>query len=324
LLFSDIRRQARFASYALAGMSAVAALTWLRRQTFPQLIEVPTFRPRTRALALQPDILGRLRELVNRWSLLGAAGLIAAIVLAMTIPALATGAPSVDASAIQSSAGVTGSSVTRVEDLSAATFVGSLPFVAQQRYFASLDGSRAPGHAFVTGGREASLAEYLQNVKAEAALPYLSDAANKTGAIEAWNAAVAEQERQRQAEAAAAEAERLASLRTSQVAGSWRAPALAGGTVLHATVTFYACVGNGFCGNMSSGQQVFEGAAACSSDLPFGTRFIVNNDPQQRVFVCLDRGALSSTWVDVWFYDIADGWAWQSLVGTASDITIIG
>ena len=323
MLFSDIRRQARFASYALAGMSAVAALTWLRRQTFPQLIDVPTFRPRSRAVAMQPDILAALREAVNRWSLLGAAGLIAAIVLAMTVPALTTGAASVDASAIQSSAGVTGTSTTRVEDLSATTFVGALPFVAQQRYFAALDGSLAPGHAFVTGGRESSLAEYLQGVTGQVALPYLADAVTKTEAIDAWSAAVAEAQRQ-QIEAAAAEAERLASLRTSEVAGIWRAPALTAGSVRYATVTFYACIGNGFCGNMSSGQPVFEGAAACSADLPFGTRFIVNNDPQQRVFVCLDRGALSSTWVDIWFYDVADGWAWQSLVGTYSDITILG
>jgi hypothetical protein len=40
------------------------------------------------------------------------------------------------------------------------------------------------------------------------------------------------------------------------------------------------------------------------------------------VFTCLDRGALSATWVDVWFYDIADGWAWQSLVGTSGEIII--
>jgi hypothetical protein len=305
-------------------MSAVATLTWLRRQTFPQLIDVPAFTPRSRALALQPDILGRLRELVNRWSLLGAGGLIAAIVLAMTIPAITTGASTFNPSAVQSSAGVTGTSATRVEDLSAATFAGSLPFVAQQRYYASLDGSLAPGFAFVNGGRQASLAEYLQGVNEQVSLPYLSDAATKTEAIDAWTAAAAEAQRQQQAQAAAAEAERLASLRVSQVASVWRAPAIAGGTILPATVTFYACVGNGFCGNMSSGQPVFEGAAACSSNLPFGTRFIVNNDPQQRVFVCLDRGALAATWVDIWFYDVADGWAWQSLVGTYSDITILG
>ena len=74
---------------------------------------------------------------------------------------------------------------------------------------------------------------------------------------------------------------------------------------------------------MATGQAPFEGAAACSSNLPFGTRFSIANDPAGRVFTCLDRGALSPTWVDVWFYDAADGWAWQSIVGTSSDIIIV-
>jgi hypothetical protein len=82
-------------------------------------------------------------------------------------------------------------------------------------------------------------------------------------------------------------------------------------------------VGNGFCGNMASGQRPFPGAAACSSNLPMGTRFVIADDPNQTVFTCLDRGALAATWVDVWFYDAADGWAWQANVGTSSEITIV-
>ena len=58
-------------------------------------------------------------------------------------------------------------------------------------------------------------------------------------------------------------------------------------------------------------------------NLPFGTRFVITDDPSQRIFVCLDRGALAATWVDVWFYDVADGWAWQSGLGTRSDIIIV-
>jgi hypothetical protein len=90
-----------------------------------------------------------------------------------------------------------------------------------------------------------------------------------------------------------------------------------------ATVTFYSCIDNGFCGNMATGDPVFAGAAACSADMPFGTRFVVANDPTGQVFVCMDRGLLAPTWVDVWFYDVADGWAWQAPVGTHSDIIIV-
>jgi hypothetical protein len=89
-----------------------------------------------------------------------------------------------------------------------------------------------------------------------------------------------------------------------------------------ARVTFYACVGDGFCGNMASGSPVFDGAAACSNDLAMGTRFSIVTDPTGRVYQCLDRGHLAPTWVDVWFYDVASGWPWQSAVGAWSDIIV--
>jgi hypothetical protein len=98
------------------------------------------------------------------------------------------------------------------------------------------------------------------------------------------------------------------------------------GTVLTARITVYGCTGpgGGFCGNMSSGGQVFEGAAACSSDLPFGTRLTIAGDPTGRVYECLDRGALPATWVDVFFYNPSDGIAWQSIVGsTQVQVTIV-
>lgn len=95
-----------------------------------------------------------------------------------------------------------------------------------------------------------------------------------------------------------------------------------GGVIQGVRVTFYACLGNGFCGLMANGQQAFEGAAACSSDLPTGTRFSIVTDPTGRTYECLDRGRLAPTWVDVWWYDAADGWAWQSQVGSWSDIIV--
>ena len=98
------------------------------------------------------------------------------------------------------------------------------------------------------------------------------------------------------------------------------------GTVLRARITVYGCVGpgGGFCNGMASGVGVFEGAAACSADLPFGTRVRISGDPTGRVYECLDRGHLATTWVDVFFYDTRDGIAWQSLLGgTLTNIEIV-
>jgi hypothetical protein len=132
---------------------------------------------------------------------------------------------------------------------------------------------------------------------------------------------------------AAAQSAAAASARTSQVRGAAVAPytrgtasGYAAGTVLPARITIYGCTGpgGGFCGNMASGIRVFEGAAACSSNLPFGTRFTVSGDPSGRTYECLDRGHLSSTWVDIFFADTRTGMAWQSNLGTTKgEITIV-
>ena len=98
------------------------------------------------------------------------------------------------------------------------------------------------------------------------------------------------------------------------------------GTVLRARVTIYGCTGpgGGFCNHMASGGNAFAGAAACSYNLPFGTKLTIAGDPTGRVYECLDRGALANTWVDVYFEDTRDGMAWQSLLGgTVADITIV-
>jgi hypothetical protein len=105
-----------------------------------------------------------------------------------------------------------------------------------------------------------------------------------------------------------------------------RASGYAPGTHLYARITMYGCVGSGggFCGGMASGITVFEGAAACSSDMPFGTKFTIEGDPTGRTYECLDRGHLSSPWVDVFFYNTADGFAWAGFLGgTHANITIV-
>lgn len=88
-------------------------------------------------------------------------------------------------------------------------------------------------------------------------------------------------------------------------------------------ITFYSCLGEGFCGNMYNGQRVHQGAAACSFDLPIGTSFTIAGDPTNRVYRCEDRGVLTATWVDIYWYDPADGWAWQRQVGRYGTIQIV-
>lgn len=98
------------------------------------------------------------------------------------------------------------------------------------------------------------------------------------------------------------------------------------GTVMRARITIYGCSGpgGGFCNNMASGGTAFEGAAACSTNLPFGTRLTITGDPTGRVYECLDRGSLAATWVDVYFENTSDGIAWQSSLGTTlTDIHIV-
>ncbi len=88
-------------------------------------------------------------------------------------------------------------------------------------------------------------------------------------------------------------------------------------------VTFYDCLQQGFCGAMYNGELVYEGAAACSWDLPIGTRFVIENDPTERIYVCADRGLLAETWVDIFFYSPNGGWAWQEAVGRYATIHIL-
>ena len=101
-------------------------------------------------------------------------------------------------------------------------------------------------------------------------------------------------------------------------------PAALPGRLLHGVnVTFYDCLVQGFCGDMYNGEPVYEGAAACSWDLPLGTRFAIENDPTGRIYVCADRGLLSDTWVDIFFYSPEEGWAWQQRVGRYGTILIL-
>jgi hypothetical protein len=263
------------------------------------------------SIPAQPEWLGRLWDFIGRRGLLLA--LIASLLLliAATVPtfALPSGS-SVSVAPLRSSIGTTADPSAMIGDLSVATFAGDLPFVRQSRYMSALTTGGPEGQRFVQGAREASIARYIQDVGVQVTLPYVQNAIRTQDQIIAWDAAVTELDRQ-------------AAIRSARASQLWQPAAIAAGVSMPSTVTFYACVGNGFCGNMASGIAPFEGAAACSSNIPFGTKFYIANDPSQRTFVCLDRGALAPNWVDVWFYDAADGWAWQSLVGTSSEIVIV-
>lgn len=314
MLFS--RRDAQVANYTLASTAAVAVLSQLRQQAFPMAIEIPQFTPRSRALVLAPEWLGGLPRTVARQALLAAAFAALVLFLATAIPAwlaFQDGGSAPSATALRSSAGVTGTASTGIANAGATSFVGDVPFVQQLRYFDSVSSSAPAAATFVQGARESTVVGYLQNIGLQVTLPYLNDAVTNIQAFETYASALVEAERLQQIEAAAQRA----------AARSWSAPPIAGGTTLPSTVTFYACVGNGFCGNMASGIKPFPGAAACSGNMPMGTRFTISDDPNHQVYTCLDRGALSATWVDVWFYDVADGWAWQSNVGTSSEIVIL-
>jgi hypothetical protein len=89
------------------------------------------------------------------------------------------------------------------------------------------------------------------------------------------------------------------------------------------TLTFYDCMDQGFCGAMYNGENVYEGAAACSFDLEIGTRFTIPGDPTRRVYVCKDRGLLPDTHVDIFWNNPDDGWQWQGAVGSRGTIEII-
>lgn len=295
--------------------TAVAALAYLREETLPQIMAVPEFIPRPRATPAQPAWLdGLLKQIARRGALLAALAAVIAIAI-VALPAVASlqqdSPPASGAS--RGASAITGSAATRVEDLSVASFVGGLPFLQRSQFLSALVPAAAAPAQFITSAREATIVEYLGGVTGEVALPALNDAISTKRALDIWKAAIAEVQR--------AEAAQARSARVSPQAGAAITP---GTRIANTFVTFYACVGNGFCGNMANGQRVFAGAAACSNNLPFGTRFIIEGDPSARTYVCLDRGVPGPTWVDIWFYDVADGWAWQSALGrTRGEIVIV-
>lgn len=98
-------------------------------------------------------------------------------------------------------------------------------------------------------------------------------------------------------------------------------PVPSGGTLI-VSLTFYNCrgQGGGYCGAMSSGVGVYEGAAACGYGLPLGTRFSIVGEG--RVYVCEDRGLGPYDWIDIFFWDYDSGRAWRNNFGQSVEIVI--
>jgi len=104
-------------------------------------------------------------------------------------------------------------------------------------------------------------------------------------------------------------------------------------TYFETSITYYYCVpgvdprsigdGGGYCGAMASGQQVFEGAAACRPGL-LGQRFRIEGDPTQRIYVCADTGgSVLQDHRDIWFMNSDEGYAWWAALGDRAFIEIL-
>lgn len=97
-----------------------------------------------------------------------------------------------------------------------------------------------------------------------------------------------------------------------------------GGT-LTVALTFYVCTnappGQSYCGRMSSGAVVYEGAAACGGAMALGTRFSIVGEG--RVYVCEDRGAGPYYWIDIFHYDYYAGRAWRDQWPESVEIQVL-
>jgi hypothetical protein len=247
----------------------------------------------------------------------------------MTAPALPVAAPGADARAFIAQR----FALATMLAIAGIVIAASLPAITT---FALSVGDRAPAAvaAPLAGPPEAQRAGASVSGGWERAYTLALPPADDVAAAVAAGAAEAEYQALRQALATLNEQRiaqeaartRAAAAATNPTRSLNRASGYAAGTVLRARVTIYGCTGpgGGFCGGMASGVGVFEGAAACSHDLPFGTKLRIIGDPTGRTYECLDRGALSATWVDVFFHDTSAGMAWASqLGGTVADIEIV-
>jgi len=61
--------------------------------------------------------------------------------------------------------------------------------------------------------------------------------------------------------------------------------------------------------------------AACGSAFEMGQHLRIPGIPG--TVQCLDHGLGPPLWVDAYFYDAADGWAWQAQVGSEIEVEVL-
>ena len=94
-------------------------------------------------------------------------------------------------------------------------------------------------------------------------------------------------------------------------------------TEYDATITFYCCDPDGFCGTTASGTTVHPSTAACGNSYWMGMRFRIQGDPIHQLYICEDTGYLGANQVDIWFHSCQEGYAWQSVVGSHGLIEVL-
>ena len=81
-------------------------------------------------------------------------------------------------------------------------------------------------------------------------------------------------------------------------------------------ITFYTCPP--YCATTASGVSVYVGGAACGYGFALGQQFILAG----RRYTCNDRGGGPSYWVDIFFWDEAEGWAFIAEVGSYGTVIL--
>ena len=85
-------------------------------------------------------------------------------------------------------------------------------------------------------------------------------------------------------------------------------------------LSFYVCRGappgfeDGFCGGAGGNLGLEEGQVACGYAWSLGTQFQIYGDPTNRIYICNDRGLGPTYWLDVFFWEYADGRAWRDSI----------
>ena len=81
-------------------------------------------------------------------------------------------------------------------------------------------------------------------------------------------------------------------------------------------ITFYTCPP--YCATTASGVSVHVGGAACGYGFALGQQFLLVGSR----YTCNDRGGGPRYWVDIFFWDEAEGYAWLAQVGSYGTVIL--